>query len=134
MSRACYALAFLSLLGIGSANAADITIDKFTIKPLANKVYQVEYSGTLKLTDIGGGYEKWDSLTLLVTQGDTKRNVGVVEVVLPTLKENGRFSAFLFLTADTDNKNWTASAQINFLVDDSKQPRSKKVMKAFEAP
>ncbi|MCI0683472.1 MAG: hypothetical protein L0Y71_15315 [Gemmataceae bacterium] len=110
MIRFFAVLFLLGSLGSGVARAEfDVTIDNLKKTSIGMMKWKVEYSGTFKkMTDRGGGYEKWDMVTFKIEQTGKSAVVSQVYVIPPTLTADGSWSAVSTVdqTADPNWKAW----------------------------
>ncbi len=123
---------------VPSVCAVDVIIDSVDKKKLDPTTYQVVITGKLpKLTDIGGGYEKWGSLETWVEQPGTKlTTTSIIYVIPPTLKADGKFQVSVNVIVNPNNANWEAWARATVLLNNNNPPdvAQKQAKKAFTLP
>lgn len=97
-------------------------------------MYEVEFTGVLKLTDIGGGFEKWAAIDCKVSQTGTTITAGINSLSQPTLLADGSYIAKAQVFANPTDVNWTATATITWYKNAQMQIDTKDGTKAFTVP
>lgn len=128
-------LAVLACLALAApCRAGDATVDNVKVTKLMGNVYKVEFSGTLSLTDVGGGFEQWAGLACNASQTGTNIQASLTSLTKPTLQAKGSYTATAQVFANPINANWTATATISWYVAGSTIPKTKDGTKGFTVP
>jgi hypothetical protein len=135
MCRKIFCLVLLACSVVACAHAGDATVDSVKVTKIFGIAYEVEFSGSLSLTDTGGGYEQWYALTVTVSQkGMAAQTAGVSSLTPPTLKAKGSYVAKTTVFSNVMDPDWSANATAEWYKDAMMNMGSKKGTKAFTVP